>query len=204
MKEQQTRPRVVLVVVLVLCAAFVGLMAQRSSEAEVHQGHAAAVAPSLREDGNTMRSASARRSAPVVGATVDGSQKPEAIPDDVAYGHFIRATVRTRSTRDLDRRTSMLRAAGLNHSEQAAYGRAMGGLEAELEGTRRLRREAGRAAAQSVLEALQRTESQAIDAARGRLRFELPPDAAAKLDAHIQNHVKRRITIHRGPMQLPQ
>jgi hypothetical protein len=134
-------------------------------------------------------------------AVIDGAKDPGAIPDDIAYGHFFRATASSASPQDVSRRKAFLLEAGLTPSDQDAYAQAVEGLKAQLDAVRQQRRAAGREVSKEIGQELQRLETQALADARSRLHARVSPIGIAKLDAHIQNRVKRNIKMFSGPMQ---
>jgi len=121
---------------------------------------------------------------------VDGAVDPDAVPDDVAYAHFLRAF--TSSVAGTGYREHVLEQIGLAPADRAALVAALGSLGAELDAIDKRR------AAREPHEALKRVHSQAVLAARSRIHAALSGAGMAMLDSYIRAQVKRRIVIYRG------
>ena len=129
---------------------------------------------------------------------VDGRKNPELIPDSLAYRHFIRATSST-SVAGTKRRNALLKRAGLTVQDRLAYVEALGDVDAQLNSIRQARRSEGGSLPQSTLTRLFDSENQAFSDAQARIHAGLSVEGAAKLDAHIQDYIKRRIVIFDDP-----
>jgi hypothetical protein len=134
---------------------------------------------------------------------VDGAATPEAIPDDVAFRHFVRAAAIAdrASARDLARREGLLARAGLSAADRLAFAGALRGLRQTLDTTSR---EVQQLSPESLFEVSSRIrladlrgrEVAAIDAARSRLETSLSPEGLSRLDVHVREDIKRRIKIY--------
>jgi hypothetical protein len=94
----------------------------------------------------------------------------------------------------------MLTQAGFTESERTVYGVVLGDVAQRLAGVEQQRSTASPGDV-AAMQALQRQRLQLLADAEARLRAELPEAVMAKLDAHVQNHVKLRIKIYQAPMQ---
>lgn len=119
---------------------------------------------------------------------VNGAVTPEAITDDLAYEHFLKAMAPSAATNP---REEVLKAAGLLPSDRRAFWREIRSLQADLDVSKQ-QRESGQ-----PLKITQATTARAIGAARARLRTALSLDGQALLEMYIRNHVKPRIVIYR-------
>lgn len=141
-----------------------------------------------------------KRTLPVA---IDGRITPDAIPDDVAYRHFIIAmgVRRNASKEEIARRNAMLRVVGLTPEDQKALIGALADVSDELAGIAAERREFPRAsglntttlAAEAVL---RRREGEIFDKARAKL-LSLSSEGRVGLEEHVRNHVRRRIVVYR-------
>jgi hypothetical protein len=188
---------------LVICATSSSAY-RPPGQLHAHAGHAMAAAaqlpPGSPAGGLIAAHWPTRHAAPRMAATIDGAVNPAAIPDAVAYGHFIRATAASTSATDLERRAALLTQAGLTAGEQAQFAAALGDVGHELQ-TLHEQLRAGPPPDVATMQTLQQRQRQVLADAEHRLRTVLPPAVLATLDAHIQSHVKRRIKIYQGPMQ---
>ena len=184
-----------LLAVLVPSAKSSAFRVASTATADAHHGHAKHDLPYMQQTTAQLRAQLPRRIGPPTSIAIDGSKNPELISDSIAYGHFIRATASSASARDLMRRDAFLKQAGLISADRAAYMLAVGNLKAELDAVKTERETRLSALSVSDLERLKRTEDLALSAAQSRIRSGLSADGAAKLEAHIQQHVKRRIRI---------
>lgn len=119
----------------------------------------------------------------------NGAVNPDAIADDLAYEHFLKALAPGAASSPRD---AVLKAAGLLPSDRLAFWRAIRPLQAELDVAKEQRN------AKQPLRITQATTARAIGAARARLRGALSQDGLALLDTYIRNHVKPRIVIYRA------
>jgi hypothetical protein len=150
-----------------------------------------------------LRSLLTREGAPTLGVTIDGAKNPELIPDDLAYAHFIRATASSATPQAVQRREALLTRAGLTRDERQSYAQALGDVQARLDAVRVQLGAAAASATPDERAQLQRVENDIIADARESLRSGLGAAASARLDEHVQTHVKSRIRIYRGPMEHP-
>jgi hypothetical protein len=178
---------------MVSTKASVGARLNRSDSGHGHAHH-----PQYAQDSGalaaTMRD---RQKIAQLAPYLDGAKNPELIPDSVAYGHFIRATASATTPADVSRRKVFLDRAGLSVPEQTVYVNALGTAGEALEEVKRQRRAKG----PMTPGAVQKLEMEAVSNAEARIRAALPPTARAKLDAHINSYIKRRIKMYRGNMQ---
>ncbi|MGB9611858.1 MAG: hypothetical protein ACPL7M_12880 [Bryobacteraceae bacterium] len=133
---------------------------------------------------------------------VDGDRTPEAIPDDLAWAHFLAAIALEENAleRDRKRQEAQLRPLGLEPDHQAALKRILAGLKTALKENERALEKAAQGA--QTLETSRRIASllaqrkQLSSAAVGDLRRTLPEEAFARIENHVRTHVKRRIVIY--------
>jgi hypothetical protein len=125
----------------------------------------------------------------------DGAQSPELIPDRLAYRHFIAATAvnAQMDQKDIARRDVFLRSAGLDKSAREAYSRAVQPIADEL---LRLTRSNGTAPLVTLRRLPTASRNLLLDQGYANVRAALTPEAMSRLDAHIQEHVKKRITVY--------
>ncbi len=192
-----------------LVAASRGLTLTKSVASPTHRSHSLTsrptfVASRVRTTGAALAAQNAAHhptaGSPHLSIAVNGADTPEAIPDDLAAYHFIKATAILDDAPEGDRRRrdSLLTRAGLSVQDKTAYvtaimptATALGQLAAE-----RLTQKATRSA-QSA-DVFRRREQQALSDARGRLRTALSGDGVARLERHLREHVKTGIVIYRG------
>jgi hypothetical protein len=129
--------------------------------------------------------------APKLSLAVDGKTNPEAVSDDLAYTHFLRAMA-SRTNAGVVRRERVLKEAGLLPSDRAAFGTAIGSLDVEMAAVTQ-QRIAGVPPDQSKA-----AESKAVGDARARIFSKLSIDGVVRLDMYVREHVKRHIVIYRG------
>jgi hypothetical protein len=138
--------------------------------------------------------------APPLSVAVDGSVSPELIPDELAYSHFLRAMAASATGRG---RGVALTQAGLAPGDRAAFVAALGTLGTELAALAEQRRAGGPSLSPAAWQELKSREDEAVAAARVRVDLALTAAGRARLDAHIRDHVKRRIKLYRAPMPAP-
>jgi hypothetical protein len=130
---------------------------------------------------------------------VIGSERPEAIPDYLAYRHFIMvtATASNASARQIAGRDAFLARVGLSKSDRASYIEAIAGVSEQLSSIWEERRllVAGTALSSLRFAELKLLEDQVFDSAQDRLRTRLSMEGAKRLDAHIRI-IKRGIVIY--------
>jgi hypothetical protein len=165
-----------------------------SGEHAGQAGHSTAYMQASSSNGSVIPATLAERRRVPMTTTIDGARNPELIPDAVAYGHFIRATASSAA-----RREAFLTRAGLTPAERATYVQALGAVGVQLESAKQKRRAAGPSVLPAELQSLKAAEKRAVADAEMRIRQTLPTVAMAKLNAHIQGHVKRRIKMFSGP-----
>jgi hypothetical protein len=133
---------------------------------------------------------------------VDGRTTPDAIPDGVAYRHFISTTSipKTASAEQLLRRTLRLRSVGLSVDDQRSYIEAIRPLRDDLDRIAVRRAQAASARRGNVLTtaaaSLPQEEEMAFEQARARLDAALSHEGRERLDAFIRGRVKRHIKIY--------
>jgi hypothetical protein len=131
---------------------------------------------------------------------IDGAVTPEKIPDTLAYQHFIRAMVAPDepSLNRAKRREGLLSRVQLSARDRAAMVTALSGVESRLSAVVETRRRAARGPALTpdAVRALRDEEDGLVRDARALIKSRLTSQGAARLEAHIQEHVKRRIKIY--------
>lgn len=118
----------------------------------------------------------------------DGATSPQAISDELAYAHFLRAMTAIKDPRGRD---VALRAAGLDPADRAAFANALlptvGALEF-INGQRRT----------VTSDVLRATEQATLASARIRVQNALSIQGQAQFDAYIQTRVKRHVKMYRA------
>jgi hypothetical protein len=131
---------------------------------------------------------------------VDGAQRPDLIPDSVAYYHFIMAAAvpSNPSTAHVSRRERILAHVGLSQGDHDAFLNALTNVREELD-----RIEADRKqwsfdtpSSRAALTVLKHQQTQVLDGARTRIQNALTSDGMTRLDSHVQQQVKRSIVIY--------
>jgi hypothetical protein len=124
---------------------------------------------------------------------VDGGTTPEAIPDELAYHHFIMAIAipDNPSLVEVSRRNGLLDAVGLSKSDNASLIGALAHVREGLNTVSAMR-------AQSPIDpaALKLKEDGIILTARERIWASVTADGFERLTNHIRGHVKTRIKIY--------
>jgi hypothetical protein len=136
---------------------------------------------------------------------VDGSKTPENIPDHIAYHHFIMAVAKPAhaSALQLAKRNAWLARVGLSQHDLDQLETALSNVPEALDRVARDRKRASprsRAGA-AALAKLKAQEKDILDGARWQLQGSLSWEGAARVDKHIQEHVKRHIVIYGEPPQ---
>jgi hypothetical protein len=138
---------------------------------------------------------------PKMPPAVKGSENPELISDDIAYRHFIKATAYTTSAEQLERRHFFLARARLDPADRNAYTNAVGRVATEIDEVARQRQTGAGLLPQATLQSLKGTEDEAFASARRRIRAALSPQGVARLDAHINEYIKPRISLYSWSMK---
>lgn len=141
----------------------------------------------------------AEQASMVVPLVVDGAKTPQLVPDDLAYYHFILAvaTPSNPSIEQVSRRTRELSHARLSQSDAAALVSALTGVSEELDRISIGRQQHNTTPERNdSLEVLKLREAQVLEAARARVQTSLTASGLARLESHIQEHVKRNIVIY--------
>jgi hypothetical protein len=129
---------------------------------------------------------------------IDGDKTPDLIPDELAYRHFIAATaVAANATpNDLARREFMLTRAGLSKEERRVFVAAVTNVREDLDQLDQERRLNTRVALdRDALQGLKQRRNQVFADAHERLQCTLDKGTMARIDAHVREHVKKRIRI---------
>lgn len=133
---------------------------------------------------------------------VDGDRTPEAIPDDLAYTHFLSAIALEAGASEeaRKRQDAQLRPLGLKPDHQEALKRILAALKAGLNETERGLQEAGQGvqtpeSSRRIASLLEQRRQLAAGAA-AEIRRSLPEEAFARIEEHVRTHVKRRIVIY--------
>jgi hypothetical protein len=133
---------------------------------------------------------------------VDGKVNPDAIPDAVAYRHFMSASaVPSEATPEqLRRRTAFLKRVRLSESDEAGYIQATQFVRDDIDRIQaqrvQFRGSLATATTEAALRSLQAEEASVFQQARNRLAIELSAEGAQRLHEYIRNQVKPRIRIH--------
>lgn len=133
---------------------------------------------------------------------VDGDRTPEAVPDDLAYAHFLAAIALEQDAPEdaRKRQAAQLLPLGLEPEHQEALKRILAHLKAGLNETERGLQEASRGVqppeSSRRIASLLEQRRQLAAAAVGEIRRSLPEQAFARIDNHVRTHVKRRIVIY--------
>ena len=135
--------------------------------------------------------------------SIDGKVTPERIPDDVAYRHFISATAigRGASVADLHRRNAVLEEAGLSDADSRSYILATMTVKDSLLAIEHRLEESHLDI--SKADALKQEWRTVLDNAAQRILSSLSAEGVARVRAHINERVKRRIRIYSQVHQLP-
>lgn len=112
---------------------------------------------------------------------IDGDKHPEAIPDELAYRHFLKATS-VRANASLSERQVprlVLDRVGFDEADRLAYLTVTGRLRQRLVRTTPLA-----------------AELPVVNEAVQQLRGQLTSEGFQRLDFHVKDHVKRHIKIY--------
>lgn len=118
----------------------------------------------------------------------DGATSPQAISDELAYAHFLRAMAAIKDPRGRD---AALRAAGLDAADRAAFANALLPTVGALAFINEQRRTV-------TSDVLRTTEQATFASARVRVQNALSVQGQAQLDAYVQTRVKRRVKMYRA------
>jgi hypothetical protein len=131
---------------------------------------------------------------------VDGSLTPEAIPDRLAYYHFIMATAITcdAAAKEVDRRESLLREVGFSKRDHDSFIESLQDVRDRLDQVTIARKQWGvdTTPARAALAMLKQQEKKILDGARSKIQMALTGEGLDRLDTHIREHVKRNIKIY--------
>jgi hypothetical protein len=132
---------------------------------------------------------------------VDGALNPEAIPEDLAYRHFLMVVAEpdTPTSGQVARRDAILDRIGLSAADRVAIISALAGLRGRLDG---LDGEAQRLVSTNTLQAdrhdaIRAEKTRALDEARLSVVQSLTLIGRTQLQRHVLDHVRRRIVIYR-------
>ena len=129
----------------------------------------------------------------------NGANTPDAIPDSLAYRHFIMvtATAATALPQDIARRDAFLNQVGLSENDRSTYLAALSGVREQLASIAQARSQLspGTSNLRDQFLALKRREDQTLDSAQNRLLTWLSATGVARLNAHIQS-VKKCIVVY--------
>ncbi len=129
--------------------------------------------------------------------TVDGSQTPQLIPDDLAYRHFILSVAEHTSPTpdDVKRRASRLRLIGISQADQNALIAALSGVREQLDAI-----DASRASTpptnSAALQQLLIQQTSILNNAQTAILSSVSAQGTTQLEAYIQNFVKKGIKIY--------
>jgi len=131
---------------------------------------------------------------------VDGAKNPERIPDAMAYRHFLRAiAIHVKPSQDeLARQDMLIGRIGLSAGDRDALKSAMESVREQLDAINeeRQRVSSGTQPTPWSMAALRVQEQSLLDNSRVLVANSLSVDGAGRLDAHVQQHVKRSIVIY--------
>lgn len=135
---------------------------------------------------------------------IDGAVTPDAIPDAVAYRHFLIAAAGSEKPTPAERvkLDGLVGRIGLSDDDRAAFSNALKGMRDALDNVTKERNQVllGSANARAVLTALKGREDKLVQTARARLESWVTAEGRALLETHIKGHVKRHIKIYGNPL----
>lgn len=135
---------------------------------------------------------------------VDGSKTPEAIPDRLAYKHFLLAVAEPEhpSPDESARQAARLAPLALSPSDYSDFVHQLGVFKSQLDDieARRLRIESDvsleSSSRESALLKLKAEQDSALTSILTALHDVMTADGASRLDRYIREQVKRRIVIY--------
>ena len=190
-------------VALGACLAIAGAMpasAGQASNPHAAHGPQAPTSPNAASRPQTVSNIAA-----ALPIAVDGSKTPERIPDHIAYYHFITAVAKPAhaSAPQLAKRNAWLARVGLSQYDQDQLDQALSNVSDALGSVARSRKglSARSLAGAAALAKLKTREQDILEGARARLQGSLSWEGAARVDRHVQEHIKRHIVIYGDPPQ---
>jgi len=129
---------------------------------------------------------------------VDGADRPDQIPDNIAYAHFVILMAQSDepSTDELARGQGALKKLDLAAADTTRFKAALAGVHKELEFlTREEARLSAAKAEPARIDRLRLQRSRVFDEATTRLK-RLSPAGRAKLEAFIEAEIKPNVVIY--------
>lgn len=138
---------------------------------------------------------------------VDGAKTPGLIPDELAYRHFLMAIAERAGAppQSIARRNALIATIGLSPGDNESLISALAGLREKLDayyaGTEQAAADASLSAASrsAQVSSLRASQDVALDQAAASLKAALSYDGWNRLDAYVQQRVKRHIVIYASP-----
>jgi hypothetical protein len=134
---------------------------------------------------------------------VNGAEKPNLIPDNLAFAHFILSAAQPAQPSEADtaRRSAIQARLGLSARDEPRLHSALGGVHAQLKfierETQRLFQEPDQTEEHlSRIENFRLQRTRVLDEAQSRLLAALTAEGRGKLKEYIDKHVKPRIVIY--------
>jgi len=131
----------------------------------------------------------------------DGSKRPDLIPDDVAYRHFLKALAvhEAPSANELARQALFLRRVSLSNADATALLQAMRNVREQLDLIDQDRARADLSsdpAAVAAMATLKAHENDVLQNARGPVFAALSDEGRLAFDRHVKTYIKSRIVIY--------
>jgi hypothetical protein len=142
---------------------------------------------------------------PGLRVAVNGAERPDLVPDSLAYYHFIMATALSQSPSpdELARRSRELDGVGLSRLDSDALITALSNVREQLDEVEVARQalSPGTQDSSSTSELLKAREVSIFENAIARIRNVLSEDGQRRLEYRIREFVKRNIVIYGEPPQ---
>jgi hypothetical protein len=137
---------------------------------------------------------------------IDGAKEPGRIPDAVAYRLFLSvvALPANASSEKIRGRDALVNRIGFSSEDKVAFVESLGDFREEIETKTEQRKRLTTGfdpANRSALATLKAQEHEMFANLRSHVERTLSPDGVARLKAHIDDHVKRRVKIFGTPQQ---
>jgi hypothetical protein len=128
---------------------------------------------------------------------IDGSKRPDAISDELAYRHFFKTIIvnKTATPKDIAVRDSLLSKVGLSQTDRTKLLEMIRDVKDQLDAIEN-ERKGLTASDRNRLSALKGQRDRTLDDAVSAVLCSLQPDGRQLLERFVREHVKRRIVVY--------
>lgn len=195
-----------LALAIVLIAASVTFGARAAPKHLTEKGESAGHSAPFAPHAHASTAQAGTRTRERLPVAIDGAKEPNRIPDVVAYRLFlsVAALPANASPEKIRGRDALVNRIGFSSEDKAAFVKSLGDFREELESKTEQRKRLTTGfdpARRAELAALKAQEHDMFANLRSHVERTLSPDGVARMQAHIDDHVKRRVKIFGTPRQ---